>query len=100
MSAAPAMQVWYTEAEAAAYCRCSLRAFRAMRLEAHNAGGRKVYNRATLDAGLTSRPWQPSTSAAPRITSTGARTAFSTAAASDRLTEKPLRPYAPRKKRS
>src|SRR5690606_41119454 len=91
---------WLTEAEAATYCRCSLWAFRKMRLDAKDSGGRKVYHRASLDAALHSRPWRPSTSAASPTTSTGGKMASSTADPSGRLTARRLRPYAPRKKRS
>jgi hypothetical protein len=100
VSAAERLPVWFTEREAAEYCRCSFRAFRDMRLPAQNSGGRKVYNRATLDAALLSRPWQPSTSAEPRTTSTGAKTAGNYGALSARLTDERLRPYAPRKKQN
>ena len=93
-----ATQEWFTEPEAAEYCRCSFRAFRDMHLPAKNSGGRKVYNRGILDSALHSRPWQPSTNAAPATISTGAKTAGSTGALSARLTEKRLRPYAPRKR--
>lgn len=89
---------WLTEPEAATYARCSLWAFRKMRLPAYDSGGRKVYHRATLDAALLSRPWQPSTSAATPTTSTGGKAGSSTADLSARLTAKRLRPYAPRKR--
>ena len=102
MGAAETLPVpdWMTEDEAAEYCRCSKWAFRKMRLPANNSGGRKVYHRATLDACLLSRPWQPSTNAATPITSTGGRTARSFAGLSERLTDARLRPYAPRKKQN
>ncbi len=91
---------WMYEAEAAEYCRCSVWALRKMRLPASNSGGRKVYNRARLDAALESRPWQRSTNAATPTTSTGGKAAISTGDPSERLTAVRLRPYAPRKKRS
>lgn len=94
------LQMWFTEPEAAEYCRCSFRAFREMRLPAKNSGGRKVYNRDTLDSALNSRPWQPSTSAARPTISTGAGTANRSAALSARLTDERLRPYVPRKKQN
>lgn len=50
-------QAWFTEPEAAEYCRCSLWAFRKMRIPAKNAGGRKVYKRETIDMVTEGRDW-------------------------------------------
>ena len=49
------MSDWLTEAEAAEHCRGSLWAFRRMGLPAKDSGGRKVYNRESLDAAIHSR---------------------------------------------
>lgn len=82
MGAAERLPEWLTEQEAADYCRCSLWAFRRMRLAARDSGGRKVYHRRSLDDALMARPWQPSTGAETPITSTGARMVSSTDAPS------------------
>ena len=89
---------WMLEPEAAEYCRCSVWAFRKMRIQAKNSGGRKVYHRASLDASLNSRPWQRSTNAETPITSTGGKVVSSIGDPSARLTGKRLRPFVPRKR--
>jgi hypothetical protein len=87
---------WFTEPEAAEYCRCSFRAFREMRLPAYNSGGRKVYNRDALDLAIRSRPWdQPRP--APRNIIPGKASAM-TPDLARRLQAVRLRPYKPRKK--
>ena len=87
---------WLTEPEAAEYCRCSLRAFRHMRLPAQNSGGRKVYNRANLDAALLARPWYPSSVRTPLAITTPKSDELALLYG-DRLTARRLRPYKPRK---
>src|SRR6185312_4268199 len=94
------MSDWLTVPEAAEYCRCSVRAFLNMHLAAHDAGGRKVYHRQSLDAAIMARTWRNSTSAAPVTTSTGQRAANDSGAVSGRLTAQRLRPYKPRKKQN
>ena len=89
---------WFTEAEAAEYCRCSIRAFRGMRLPAQNSGGRKVYHRDALDAALMSRSWE----SVPKLSSAGPKAHASTDSLKlwERLKSERLRPYKPRKKAS
>jgi hypothetical protein len=45
---------WLYEKEAAAYCKCSVTAFRDMRPPAYKSGGRKVYSAADLDSCIRS----------------------------------------------
>ena len=93
-------ETWLHEPEAAKHCRCKVTAFRSMRIPANNSGGRKVYSVRRLDAALEARPWQRSTSAANRTTSTGARMAVSSGDPLDRLAAVRQRPYKPRKRPS
>ena len=87
---------WFTEPEAAEYCRCSFRAFRDMRLPAQNSGGRKVYHREALDAALLSRPWESVSNVSPA--GPKAHAAGDSLELWERLKSERLRPYKPRKK--
>ena len=91
---------WLTEPEAADYARCSVWAFRKMRLPAKDSGGRKVYSRRSLDLALEARPWQRSTKEAAAGISTGVTMGSSTVGHSDRLKSVRLKPYAPKKKQN
>lgn len=94
------MTDWLLEAEAAEYCRCSLRSFQRMGLPANDAGGRKVYSRQSLDLALAGRAWQRSTNAAVAGISTGGPMAHKSAGPSDRLTAVRLRPFVSRKRQN
>lgn len=76
---------WLTEREAAEYAKCSLGAFRRMRLVAYNSGGRKVYFRSDVDAALFARPWSHQVETPPALLSSRSN-----------LRSERIRPYKPR----
>lgn len=88
------------EKDAAAYACCSVSAFRAMGLPACNSGGRKVYDKAVIDAAIRARAWRSSTNAVHATTWTGQKPVNDSGAALANLTPQRLREFKPRKRRS